>query len=64
MRNERAGHGGLSDPECAVEEEDQTRLAMRVLFVGLIAAAIPGANIVLLWFLAPAEWPARRAAAP
>ena len=25
-----------------------------------IAAAIPGANIVLLWFLALAEWPALR----
>ena len=25
-----------------------------------IAAAIPGANIILLWFLALAEWPTRR----
>lgn len=28
-----------------------------------VAAGIPGANILLLWFLALAEWPARRAAA-
>ena len=28
-----------------------------------IAAVIPIANIILLWFLALAEWPARRAAA-